>query len=61
MGMTGRDLVRLFEENGWTLDRIRGSHHVMVKVGRRSIPVPVHGKRELPKGIVAAIKRQAEV
>jgi predicted RNA binding protein YcfA (HicA-like mRNA interferase family) len=61
MGATGRDLIKLLEAHGWTLDRVRGSHHIMVKPGKRSIPVPVHGKRELPKGLVAAIKRQAEV
>lgn len=33
--------------NGWVLDRISGSHHVMVKDGCRSIPVPVHGSKDL--------------
>lgn len=61
MPMTGRDMVKLLQAHGWTLDRVRGSHYVMVKPGRRSVPVPVHGKRELPKGLVSAIRRQAEV
>jgi predicted RNA binding protein YcfA (HicA-like mRNA interferase family) len=57
--MNGNELVKLLKENGWTLDRINGSHHIMVKTGRRSVPVPVHGKKELPRGLIVAIKKQA--
>lgn len=45
--MTGKDVIRIMQQHGWTLDRISGSHHVMVKEGRRSVPVPVHGKEDL--------------
>jgi antitoxin HicB len=34
--MTGKDMVRLLRENGWAVDRISGSHHIMVKPGKRS-------------------------
>jgi predicted RNA binding protein YcfA (HicA-like mRNA interferase family) len=33
----------------------------MVKEGKRSVPIPVHGKRDLPKGILAALKKQTGV
>ena len=59
--MTGRQLIKIMKQNGWVLDRVSGSHHVMIKEGRRSIPVPVHGQRDLPKGLVSAILRQAEI
>jgi predicted RNA binding protein YcfA (HicA-like mRNA interferase family) len=59
--MRGDELVKLLKKNGWTLNRISGSHHIMVKEGRRSVPVPVHGKRDLPKGLVAAIIKQAGI
>ena len=49
------------KSNGWILDRISGSHHIMIKEGKRAIPVPVHGKKDLPKGLVSAIKRQAGI
>ncbi len=60
-GMTGSELVKLLRKNGWTEDRVAGSHHIMVKAGRRSVPVPVHGKKDLPKGLVDAICRQAGI
>ena len=25
----GRDVLRLLKANGWELDRIRGSHHIL--------------------------------
>ena len=59
--MTGRDIVKIMKRNGWILDRISGSHHVMVKEGLRGIPVPVHGKKDIPKGLAGAILKQAGI
>ncbi len=58
--MNGNELVKLLKQNGWQLDRISGSHHIMVK-GSKTISVPVHGKKELGKGITQAILRQAGI
>jgi predicted RNA binding protein YcfA (HicA-like mRNA interferase family) len=58
--MTGKALIKILKARGWQLDRIKGSHHIMVKEGRRAIPVPVHGSKDLPKGLVKAILTQAE-
>ncbi|MDR0669963.1 MAG: type II toxin-antitoxin system HicA family toxin [Treponema sp.] len=33
--------------NGWTMDRINGSHHVFVKNGRRPVSVPFHGNKDI--------------
>jgi predicted RNA binding protein YcfA (HicA-like mRNA interferase family) len=57
--MTGKQLKKLLENNGWLLDRISGSHHIMIKEGHRSIPIPIHGSGDLPKGLISAILKQA--
>ncbi len=57
--MNGKDLRKIFESNGWILDRIRGSHHIMVKDGRRAIPIPTHGNKDIPKGLANKILKQA--
>jgi len=57
--MTGKQLKKLLENNGWLLDRISGSHHIMIKEGHRSIPVPIHGSCDLPQGLISAILKQA--
>jgi predicted RNA binding protein YcfA (HicA-like mRNA interferase family) len=59
--MTGKELLRLFQSQGWKLDRIRGSHHIMVKPGKRAVPIPIHGNRELPAGTLSAILKQADL
>jgi predicted RNA binding protein YcfA (HicA-like mRNA interferase family) len=45
--MTAREVARKLEAHGWVLDRVKSSHHVYVKDGRRSIPVPHHGNKDL--------------
>ncbi|MGD0843586.1 MAG: type II toxin-antitoxin system HicA family toxin [Geobacteraceae bacterium] len=59
--MTGKQLKKLLENNGWLLDRISGSHHIMIKEGCRSIPIPIHGSGDLPKGLISAILKQAGI
>lgn len=59
--MTGKQLKKLLEENGWLLDRISGSHHIMIRDGSRSIPIPIHGNADLPKGVLNAILKQAGI
>jgi predicted RNA binding protein YcfA (HicA-like mRNA interferase family) len=59
--VNGKQVVRALLKLGFKLDRIAGSHHIMVKEGLPSIPVPVHGPRALPTGTVASIIRLAGV
>lgn len=59
--MSGRELVKRLKKAGWTVERISGSHHIMAKPGYRAVPVPVHGKKDLPKGLLAAILRQTNL
>jgi predicted RNA binding protein YcfA (HicA-like mRNA interferase family) len=54
--MTGKDLVRLLKENGWQIDRIHGSHHVMKKSDRTEI-IPVHNT-DIPTGLLNAILKR---
>ncbi len=39
--MKGKELVKLLRENGWELNQISRSHHIMIKDGK-SLSVPVH-------------------
>ena len=56
--MTGREMLRLLQDAGWVVERIKGSHHRMTK-GGKSVTVPVHGKQELPKGTEQSILKGA--
>ena len=52
------DLIRELKAAGWVLDRIRGSHHVFKHPSRPGHVVIPHPKKDLGKGLVAAIRRQ---
>ena len=57
--MRNVDLIRQLRAAGWTLDRVRGSHHVFKHPDRPGHIVVPHPKKELGKGLVAAIRKQA--
>ena len=59
--MDGKELVKILKKNGWILDRVSGSHHIMIKEGKRAVPVPVHGSKDLPKGLISAILKQTGI
>lgn len=54
--MKGKELVKLLQKNGWTVKRIKGSHHIMEKNGY-SVSVPVHNT-DIQKGLLHAIMKE---
>ena len=56
--VTGRDLVRLLRQHGWTLEHIRGSHHILRK-GGKTLSVPVHAGTDLGKGLLGRLLKEA--
>ena len=52
--------MKRLKQNGWIFDRIKGSHHIFIK-GSKTIPVPVHGNKDIPIGTVKNIFRLAEI
>lgn len=62
MDFSAKRLMRLLEERGWELARIKGSHYIYFhKELNRTIPVPVHGNRDIPKGTFYTILKQAGI
>jgi predicted RNA binding protein YcfA (HicA-like mRNA interferase family) len=57
--MKSADLIRELKDAGWSLDRVRGSHHVFKHPARPGHVVVPHPKKDLGVGLVAAIRRQA--
>jgi predicted RNA binding protein YcfA (HicA-like mRNA interferase family) len=56
----GKKVVRILQRAGFRVDRIEGSHHILVKASHPiSVPVPVHGSHPLPKGTLRSIIRMA--
>jgi predicted RNA binding protein YcfA (HicA-like mRNA interferase family) len=57
----GRQVIRALAKAGFVVDRIVGSHHVLVYPGdaTRTVTVPVHSNRDLKPGTLRSIIRQA--
>jgi predicted RNA binding protein YcfA (HicA-like mRNA interferase family) len=58
--MNGKTIIAKLKAAGWVLERINGSHHMMSK-GDLTVPIPVHGNRDLGAGVLAAIARQTGI
>jgi len=60
----GIKVVKALERAGFEVTRISGSHHVMRHPDGRTVPVPVHPGREMPRGtlrnILAIIGMEAD-
>ena len=60
--ISGREMARLYEERGWTLRRVRGSHHHYTKAGCPQIAtIPIHGSNDLPIGLQLSLMRLAGI
>jgi len=56
--MTGKELIKKLKSNGWIMDRIKGSHHVLIK-GNETVVVTVHRNKDIPKGTLENILKKA--
>ena len=53
--VSGKELARLIQAKGWSLARIKGSHHIFTKPAQRErIVIPVHGNQPLKIGLLKA-------
>ncbi len=60
--MSGKELAKLLEANGWDLLRVQGSHHIYGKVGNPSrISVPIHRNQDLKIGLLRNLLKTAEL
>ncbi|BAS58809.1 MULTISPECIES: type II toxin-antitoxin system HicA family toxin [Leptolyngbya] len=60
--ISGKMLCKIVERQGWVLKRTTGSHHIYSKEGVDVIlSIPVHGNRDLPKGTLRSILKDADL
>lgn len=56
MPVSGKELVREFQLNGWTVDRIKGSHYILIK-DRQTVSIPVHCSTQLGIGLEKKLRK----
>jgi predicted RNA binding protein YcfA (HicA-like mRNA interferase family) len=62
--VSGKELCRVLEKDGYALVRQTGSHHIYQKKteeGAITIPVPVHSNKSLKRGTLMGILRKAGI
>jgi len=57
--MKSDDLKRLIEKDGWKLERIKGSHYHFKHPTKKGLVTIPHPKKDLPKGTINSIFKQA--
>jgi predicted RNA binding protein YcfA (HicA-like mRNA interferase family) len=62
MNQNPQHLIKLLELKGFLLKRITGSHHIFFHPElKKTIVVPVHGKKDIPNGTFLSIIKQAGI
>jgi predicted RNA binding protein YcfA (HicA-like mRNA interferase family) len=60
--VTGQEAIRAFKKLGFTVDRIRSSHHIMKRDGHLYVlTVPVHGSDDIKPGTLRSLIRAAGI
>jgi predicted RNA binding protein YcfA (HicA-like mRNA interferase family) len=59
--VSSREVIRLLERHGFTLDRQSGSHAVYRHRDGRWTTVPIHGKRDIGRGLLRRILKDASL
>ena len=60
--VSGKELAKILERNGWSLMRIKGSHHIYVKQDSVvRISIPMHGNKALKTGLLNHLLKMAGV
>ena len=59
---SGKKIINVFKKDGWTLDRIEGSHHILIREGTENILViPVHGNNPIKVGLINGLIKDASL
>lgn len=58
--VSGKELARTLERNGWILLRVQGSHHIYGKPGSTvRLSVPIHRNKTLKIGLLRNLLKSA--
>jgi predicted RNA binding protein YcfA (HicA-like mRNA interferase family) len=59
--LTGKDLLLALKKAGFSLVRVKGSHHFVQHADGRSTVIPVHAGETLGPGLISKILRDCEL
>ena len=59
--LTAREVIRLLEQRGFVRVRQSGSHAIFRHPDGRRTTVPIHGRRDIGRGLLRHILRDADI
>ena len=59
--LTGKRMLKFLEKLGFSILRVKGSHHFLRHPDGRTAMVPVHGKDSLGSGLILKILKDVEM
>ena len=59
--VTSADVIRALKRDGWSEVRVKGSHHHFKHPTKPGIVTVPHPKKDIPRGTLASIERQAGI
>ncbi len=59
--VTGKKMISALKKAGFSVARIKGSHHFLIHPDGRRTVIPVHGKETIGRGLFAQILRDCEL
>ena len=62
MNLSPKHLIKILEQHGFMFKRSRGSHQLYYNpTSKKTVIVPVHGGKDMKKGTLLAILKQAGI
>lgn len=62
MNLSAKFLAEVLGQNGFIFKRSKGSHHIYFNAfTNKTVVVPIHGNKDIPKGTFFAILKQAGI
>jgi predicted RNA binding protein YcfA (HicA-like mRNA interferase family) len=58
---SSREVIEQLTDDGWYLDRVRGSHHQYRHPTKRGIVTVKHPAKDIPVGTLKSIEKQSGV
>lgn len=60
--LSGKEFAKILGRKGWKLSRIKGSHYIYVKEGRKeNISLPIHKNKALKSGLQRYFMKVANI
>ncbi len=57
----GKQLLKILQRIGYSLDHIQGSHHILRHSNGKKTTIPIHSNKEIPKGTLLGMLTDLDI